>query len=319
MAIVQLELHYHLRDGAHAMDAVIRNKSEAEALAVFLQVAQQLGVAVQLESSAYQEGGLREVWRFIGASKDQLGWILAIIALIFTRVPTSDAETEALNKEILRLTIEEKRANLEKLKRDLSKGAPKDATVGQAAEALEGDLKVATRRSNFYRGLLAHEKVTAVGFTLIPEDTTKRPAERTVPRADFVKFIQLTNRLPVDVVDGAQIEIVAPVLKEGNYQWKGIYAGQPISFAMNDEQFKSSVLLGQVSFQHGSMIECVLNIHRKFDEIGDVVVTGFSVSTVISKTEGAVTEETAQGKRQRFAKKQVAGQGKLFEAPCEDA
>ena len=315
MAIAQLELHYHLRGNAHAMDAIVRNKSEAEALAAFLQIAQLLGVAVQLESSAYREGGLREVWRFIGASKDQLGWILAIIILIFSRFPTSDAETEALNKEVLRLTIEEKKANLEKLRRELSKDSPKEATVDRAANALEGDLKVATRRSNFYRGLLSHEEVTAVGFTPLSDSQVVRPDERTVPRGDFIKFILLTNKLPVEVIDEAQIEIVAPVLKEGNYQWKGIYRGEPITFAMSDERFRASVLLRQVSFQHGSTIQCVLHVHRKFDEIGDVAITGYSVATVIAKVEGVVIEETIQGKRHKHSKRQSAGQGKLFEAP----
>jgi len=315
MAIAELELHYHLRDNAHAMDAILRNKSEAEALAAFLQIAQQLGVTVQLESSAYQEGGLREVWRFIGANNNQLGWILAVIVLIFSRLPVHDVETEALTKEVLKLTIEEKKANIEKLRRELGKGNPKESTIEKAAQALEGDLKVATRRSNFYRNLLSYDKVFAVGFTPIPDVEAKRLDERTIIRADFVKFIQVTDRLPVEVVDEAIIEIVAPVLREGNYQWKGIYEGQPISFAMNDEQFKSSVLLREVSFQRGSTIECILNIHRKFDEVGDLAITGYSVATVISKTEGTATEETVQGKRHRFSKKQAANQGKLFETP----
>lgn len=91
MPIAEFELHYHLRDNAHAMDAVVRNKCEAEALAAFLHIAEQLGVSMRFESSAYTEGGLREVWQFIGASKDQLGWILAIIVLIFSRYPTAIA------------------------------------------------------------------------------------------------------------------------------------------------------------------------------------------------------------------------------------
>lgn len=313
MTVAHLELHYHLGDQSHSMDALVRNKCEAEILAAFTQIAQQLGVEVRLESTSYREGGLKEIWSFLGTNNAQLTLLIAIIVLIFSRYPTSNPETDALNKEVLKLTIEEKKLNLQKLRREIeSKRASPDA-VSDAARVIEGDLKVATRRSNFYRGLIGYEKVTAVGFTPVPEQQATPPDEVKVQRADFFKFIQLTDRLPIEVIDEATIEIVAPVLREGNYQWKGQYDNQPINFAMLDEEFKSSVLLRKVSFQHGSSIKCVLNIHRKFDEVGDIKVTGYSVATVLSKSDDGIVEETPQGKRHRFSKKQGAGQGKLFE------
>ena len=67
------------------------------------------------------------------------------------------------------------------------------------------------------------------------------------------------------------------------FKWKGLYQGTPISFSMKDTEFRNSVLREEISFQHGSVINCVLNIHREFDEIGDVVITGYSVVTVIKK------------------------------------
>lgn len=313
MTIARLELHYHLRDESHSMDALVRNKCEAEILAAFTQIAQQLGVEVYLESTAYREGGLKEIWSFLGSNTAPLTLLLAIIVLVFSRYPTSDPETEALNKEVLKLTIEEKKLNLQKMKRELGDQKPAVNVVSDAATAIEGDLKVATRRSNFYRGLIGYEKVTAVGFTQLPEHQNVVLDEKQVQRADFFKFIQVTDRLPVEVIDEASIEIVAPVLREGSYQWKGQYDNQPINFAMLDEEFKSSVLLRKVSFQHGSTIKCILNIHRKFDEVGDIKITGYSVATVLSKSDEGTVEETLQGKRHRFDRKKAAGQGKLFE------
>ena len=35
MTTARLELHYHLRDQSHTMDALVRNKCEAEVLAAF--------------------------------------------------------------------------------------------------------------------------------------------------------------------------------------------------------------------------------------------------------------------------------------------
>lgn len=123
MAIELLELHYHLRDNSHAMSAVIRNKSEAEALAVCLHVASELGIPLQLESSAFTEGGLREIWQFIGQNNGQLTLLLSVIVLVFSRIPVSDSEMDALNKEVAKATIEEKELTIEKLKRELNEGA----------------------------------------------------------------------------------------------------------------------------------------------------------------------------------------------------
>lgn len=127
METVQLELHYHLGGGEHSMDAFVRNKAEAEILAAFIHICDELGISANIESYAFQEGGLKEFWKFIGGSKDQLGYILAIITLIFTRFPTPpgvDPETDKLNKEILRLTIEEKKVAIEKTKKEIEE-APK--------------------------------------------------------------------------------------------------------------------------------------------------------------------------------------------------
>jgi hypothetical protein len=289
MAIELLELHYHLRDNSHAMSAVIRNRSEAEALAVCLHIAAELGIPLQLESSAFTEGGLREIWQFIGQNNTQLTLLLAVIVLVLSRIPVSDPEMDTLNKQVARATIEEKKLTIEKLKRELSEGAPKQETIAATARALEHDLKVVTRRSNFYRGLLDYDKVTAVGFTPIPDASAKPPEEHTVQRHDFAKFVLATDKLPVEVIDDARIEIVAPVLKDGTYLWKGIYDEQTISFSMLDQEFKTAVIRREVSFANGSTIDCVLNVHRKFDEVGDINITGYSVATVLAKSDGVTS------------------------------
>jgi len=313
MAIEQLELHYHLADNSHAMNAVVRNKSEAEALAVFLHIATELGIPIQLESSALQEGGLTEIWKFIGKNNNQLTLLLAVIVMIFSRFPVSDPEMGAMNKELTMLNIEEKKLNIKKLKYELQIGYPEQETISAAARVLEHDIKVATRRSNFYQVLLDYDKVTAVGFTPIPDSNVTPKNEYTVRQYDFSKFVLITNILPVKVVDNARIEIVAPVLKEGNYQWKGIYSGQPITFKMLDQAFKTSVLRRDVSFKNGCTIDCVLNIHRKFDAVGNIYIVGYSVATVLSQSDGVKFTETYQGKRYRFKKELVAAQVDLFD------
>ena len=146
------------------------------------------------------------------------------------------------------------------------------------------------------------------------QDNVPVANERFVPRADFKNHILLTNELPVESIESAMVEIVSPVLKGGNYHWKGVYQGKPISFAMTDAEFKNSVLRKEVSFQHGSSIECVLQVSRKLDEFGEVLITGYSVPTVIQKVDGEQKFETAQGRRYRAHKKFKEGQIDLFAA-----
>ena len=55
---------------------------------------------------------------------------------------------------------------------------------------------------------------------------------------------------------------------------------------MTDTEFKNAVLRKEISFQRGNIIECVLVSYRKFDEIGNIIITGYSVVTVIKITNG---------------------------------
>jgi hypothetical protein len=304
------ELHYLLRDDLHTMHAVTRNKCESELLAVVKEVAKALGIEVRIETQAYGQGGLKEFWKLLGANKDQLTLIIAIVVLLLSRIPPGDSETETYNKEAAKLTVEEKKLNIEKLKRELNKNEPDlPEKVDGVTKSLQSNPKIATRRSNFYRNLLQYNRVTGVGFSGPPLDKSPDQQEQVVYRTDFFRYVLLTDELPDEVVEGAVIEIVSPVLRAGNYLWKGIYEGTNINFAMNDDQFKSSVLNGKESFQHGTAISCVLKISRKLDGVGDLVITGYSVSTVLSKVEGSEMLVVRRCKSQLAA----VDQGNLFE------
>ncbi len=219
---------------------------------------------------------------------------------------------DVLNKEVAKLTIEEKTLNIEKLKSEINKGVVKPDTITSTVQNFDYDLKVVTRRSNFYRELLDYEKVTAIGFTAIPDPSVKPIEKSIIQRNDFSKFILSTDKLPVNVIEDATIEIIAPVLNDGTYLWKGLYNGRPISFSMLDEVFKNDVLRGNVSFAHGSTIHCVMNINRRLNEVGEVIVTKYSVPTVLTWSDGIVSEETAQGNIYRRKQRLAADQYNLF-------
>lgn len=115
------------------------------------------------------------------------------------------------------------------------------------------------------------------------------------------------------------IEIISPVLKTGSYKWKGIYAknGKTINFAMKDNDFKNEVINNYIPFKNGTDIECKLEITRKVNEFGEVVITGYTVPLVSKKHDGAIVTETNHGKTVRKKKEEPEKQqldlfGSLF-------
>lgn len=308
------------------MDAFVRNRCEAELLAILQELCITLGTSVQIESTPYEQGGLKEYWKIYGENSVQINTTLAILAIIISvigtalsRIPVSDPEKDEREKIIQELTIEEKRLaieerriSLEKLKSEMKDGPPHAETIEKAAKSIELNLKIQSRRSNFFRHLSSYDKVTAVGFSAVDVAGNEVIREHLIPRSDFLLYVLVDNSLPIEVIDGATIEIVAPVLKEGNYKWKGIYKGESINFSMTDVEFKNAVLLEQVSFQHGSCINCILQVYRKVNEVGEIYITGYSVVTVLEKSDGGQVRETPQGKRHRAYKKFTQDQQGLF-------
>jgi hypothetical protein len=325
-ALDRFQIHYYLANGSHAMDAFVRNKCEAELLAILQEICAIVGASIKVETVPSKEGGLRDFWKILGdnglhisATFTILTFVLGVINSGLSRVPVADSDKDAREKSIQELTIEEKKLSieekrlaLEKLRKEIKEGTLNKETLESAAKAAEHNIKIQSRRSNFYKQLSNYEKVTAVGFSSLNSKSEQVILERTVPRSDFSKFILLDNSLPTETIEPATIEIVAPVLREGNYKWKGIYEDESISFSMTDADFKNSVHQELIAFQHGSCIKCVLQINRKVNEVGEVEINGYSVITVLEKSDGGIATETPQGKKHRAYKKFIEDQPDLF-------
>lgn len=274
-----------------------------------------LGVPCEIEAQALTDGGLREIWKWIGENATQLNVVLPVIAILVALAPQLyESEEETLSKELTELSIEEKRLQIEKLKKELREPGPDSESVvrEKAVELLRRDPKIVVRRSNFYKYLLGRENIEFIGFTPLNSNLLPAEPEKRVPHSEFGLFVLASHSMKPITVEDAKIEIVSPVLREGNYRWKGIYDGQTISFTMQDSAFRYLVLREEVTFQHGTFLECVLNIQRKLDEVGEVEITGYVVSTVIRKYDDRQAIETPQGRAYKHVKKQRESQSDLF-------
>lgn len=308
----KLELHYYFSDPSHEIDAVVRNKCEAEILAIISEIASVLDIDANLVAEAVKEGGVRDFWKILGENIGPITVVLLVAQLLITATPILlDSEKEELEKELHRLQIEETKLNIEKLRKEVKESTPNDETARKAANHLSKNLKIIKRKSNFYSVLNTYPKVSNVGLSVLKPDSSPLNEEKSIARSDFRKFILGSNKLKAEEVE-AEIEIVSPVLKEGRFKWKGFYNGLPISFEMLDTAFKDAVLLDNIPFRHGSKIICALRIDRELDEVGDVKITGYAATTVIEKIDSDATYETLQGKKYRHGKKFMEDQHNLF-------
>ena len=307
----KFEIHYYLKDGSHSMDAVVKNKCEAELLAVAYEIIDLLDLDVTINAEALREGGVKELWNlFVKETSvgEKIVIVLMLLQTAIALIPKNDPELVKLQKEEIALSIEEKKLNIQKLEDELANGEVSEATKA----IINGNPKIVTRRSNFYRKLNFGEEVKEVGFSTLDKNQEPLGNEIIIPKRDFPHFILRTNKLPIDTDENAQIEIVAPVLQKGNAKWRGIYKGETINFSMNDPDFKEAVLAKQISFKNGDVIVCVLDIHRELNEIGEVKPKDYIVRIVLDKHENGVLTETSEGKKYRREKKVRDSQGELF-------
>ncbi|CAG9249057.1 conserved hypothetical protein [Paraburkholderia unamae] len=136
---VCLEAHYYLKNDSHSIDAIVRNRCEAEFLATVSYIAQCLGAELRFEASVPTDGGFRDIWRVlirkdnraiaVSAFTGILNALLAAAVQIWLSPAKPNEELERQQSEINRLTIEHwkvenQRSELEvqKLKRELDAG-----------------------------------------------------------------------------------------------------------------------------------------------------------------------------------------------------
>ncbi|MBB6324992.1 hypothetical protein FHS59_000607 [Algoriphagus iocasae] len=299
-AATKIELHYFLRDETHTMNAFVRNECEKELLTIIKEVILSLDIEVDIESEAFKEGGLKEIWKFLGNNGVQLTLIITVFGLVLSRVPVENKELVKLQMENLELDNELKRQELKKIKNEIrSEEELTDDIVERVLEILDKDYKIIWHKSNFYKKLNFYPKVTKLTTQRLNERNEPLEKERTVERRQFGNFILRSNTFPPNIDEEALIDIISPVLKKGNFNWKGFYKGDIINFEMNDQTFKNSVLNKEIEFINGTAIKCVLHQNRKIDETGLVKVVQNKVITVIEIITGDNYVATEQGKKHK--------------------
>lgn len=314
--INKLELHYYFdeSESSHSMDAFIRNRCEYELLQIYNELQRELEIDVKLETEAFEIGGLTELWTFLSENAVQIALILTGISQVLSRIPLRKTK---LDKKDFQLSIEERKLNIEVLKKELKEKNSKSSSIiiENLNLIIDTNPKILKHLSNYYKQLYNYPKVKKISTTKLKKNRMRAEEPMIVQRTDFDKFIIESDDLEPIVDENAIIEIISPVLKKGKYKWKGIYgkAQGAIDFFMKDKDFKQSVIAEGVEFKNGTFIDCVIEVSRKINEVGEIFNSSYSVLTVLKKHYENVVFETPQGKKYRQEKEAERNQLKLFD------
>jgi hypothetical protein len=311
-----IQLHYWFNDNTHNMDAFLQNKCELELLNIFKAIAESLGEDIAIETEPIGEGGLRRWFKLIGKSENKSPIVTtAIITALFTSVvitPIGTSITKIVEKVIDKAfeDDEEKQLNQEKIKAEIE-NIKTDTELKK--QQLQKNHIVVKRRSNFYENLSKYPKITNISFVIQDENKNNLSKEISISKHEFEEFILISDELEPLELNNAIIEIVSPVLKKGNYKWKGIYNGEIISFNMKSNEFKALVQNGTVEFKNGTTIKCFLEIKRKINNEGIEEYTEYNIIRVNEYFDTVKPIETNEGKKYRRSQEAQQNQINLFD------
>lgn len=308
----RLELHYYLENDSHSMNAIVKNKSEAQLIRLVFEVSNLLELEIDLEFEALKEGGIKEIIKYFKKKKNKqklekiLIYFGAIISGVLINVASDNFK---IDKEFEELNKEEKRLNIRKLKKELENDTLTKAQETIVIESFVmqiGDThKVQVFKSRFYQHILKEPKLYKLSLTQLDDNNQPVSTEKSIERANFNRQILENEDLKPKTIENANIEIVSPVLRQGNIKWKGIHNDKPISFNLEDTEFKNAVLNKQYSFSNGTSIKCKLEIFIRIDEEGEEIMKEAKVSDVLEVFDGKTTHMTKKARHLKEIKNQI--------------
>ena len=305
---VDLEIHYFLRDNSHLLNAFVMNRSQHEFLLLAKEIAHSANVELNIEIFPLAEGGIRQYFRFT-AKEVRNGVSIAVISALLTTFITNPISKMTdkwidlmfADKELIELQKEQLRLQNENLILDKE----------LKAIELEKNQKAAIHKSRFFKILHENPKIEKMSVKAIDSQENLIFPEREILNHDFPEYIVNSNELSDINDEDAEIEIISPVLKEGNYKWRGYYNGASILFNMKSKEFKHQTLTGGINFKNGFTINCALCIKRFLDDDGIEKIKSYTVTRVNNYRIDNVPIETNEGKKLRIAKENQESQLKL--------
>lgn len=276
----QFALHYYFHNDSHEIDAIFRNECEKELLMLFQEVIDDLELHIRIETVPAKEGGFIETWKFINENAEILSLFVSLLSLIVSAFPVKNKKLDQLQIENLELDNLLKKEELKKLGIHYIKEIDQNK-LQEIITFLLKNYRVAWRRSNFFKKLTRNTKVKKIGFSKL-KDYQSFEDEKQLRLGDYEQFILFDEEIPDIKNVESNIDLISSVLKRGNFRWRAFLNGQIINFVMEDEAFKRMIFEGQIKHTSNVKLRVILNHARKIDDSGQIKITKYYVSKVIS-------------------------------------
>ncbi|WP_400260906.1 hypothetical protein ACFX5U_12550 [Sphingobacterium sp. SG20118] len=303
-----LELHYFLEDNSHSMDAVIKNRSEAELYKLIFEISHLIEIDIKVEIEALKQGGIKDVFKFFSKKKNKryVIYLGAIISGVLINVLSSHISED---KELTELTKEEKKLNIKLLTKQLENESIPQKEENQIVENLiiliNDTQKIKFFKSRFYQQIIKEPKLYQISAVELYQDYSLASEEKVIDRNMFELQILENNDFEPISIEDAYIQIISPVLNNNNIKWKGVYNNKPISFTLLDNEFKNEVLNKEHSFSNGTSIKCRLEIIKILDDLGTEVIKDARVFDVLEIFNDHQTKMTKKAKILKIQKHQL--------------
>lgn len=282
----QFELHYFFSDTSHGFDAKVRNECEKELLNLFEEVCSDLEVKVLIEAKPPQNGGFIEVWEFIGMNKEMITLIVSVLTLIMSRVPVQNKKLTRLQIENLEIDNKIKKEELKRLGIDPQKLDP--TIVQKIIDFLIKSYRIIWRRSNFFKKITLYKRVNRIEINKLNNYVpSKNPISLNL--GDFEQFILFDENLPDVTGQIENVDLISSALKPGKFRWKAFLNSQIIDFEMLDENFKKHVFEGHIPHNNKVRLKIELNHSRKIDDSGQIKISKYYVTKVLSYSINGIT------------------------------
>jgi len=265
------------------------------------EVANSIGLNVIIFVEPHAEGGLRDIYNF-AVSQKGIGlatWGTLLISLLglVMQIPSKD------DRMLSKLSVVKAQLEIEKLQLEIAQ-LKKDDQETNIIESIQNNVKIRRQKSNFYSKAIECRKIQKIEISGIEFETERVSSRDTISidRKDFFKFVENDIIIPTETIENAIIEIIAPVLVMSKLQWKGILKGienKKIDFKMLDNDFRNDVLRQKITFRHGSHIECALELHKKVDIDGNIIVSKYDVVAVTQFYDGTGTDIITSTRKRR--------------------
>lgn len=301
-----IEFHYFVANEKHSMDAKLLNECNKDVLQIIDFLLKEFGYDIKIETLALSEGGVRQIWKLLGKNGVQLQVILGIITLLMVLVPQ---KKELSDLEKTNIVLQNKKLELE-IKKLQSEVEFKEILKDEEVIEISNTIEVDTNRSKFYKKLDNNPEIEKIEINI--QDENYRPIfTHQISRNQFVDYVLISEDLPDEIDDNAEIHIIAPILINRKYKWKGLYNNDVIDFYVNDSSFKDDINECNIAFQAGTKIEGKLATRRKFEENGSIKITSYALDEVYSVVSSDNIFLTVSGKKRKRKRKDEKDQGKL--------